>query len=78
MKIVFQDSGRDLCPFCGASLPPNETSEHVKRCPVLWTEREIAVVPGRVPYEEGELPDYLKEIIRRKGSFLNDDVDFVG
>jgi hypothetical protein len=50
----------------------------VKRCPVLWTEREIAVVPGRVPYEEGELPDYLKEIIRRKGSFLNDDVDFVG
>lgn len=53
-------------------------SEHVKKCPVLGTKRQIAVVPGgAVPYEEGELPPHLKEIIRRKGSFLTDDVDFV-
>jgi hypothetical protein len=46
---------------------------------VLRTKRQIAVVSSRgVPYEEGELPPHLKDILRRKGSFLTDDVDFVG
>ena len=73
------ENASENCPFCGAPLPPNTTSEHMKRCPVLRTKRQIAVVPGRsVPYEEGELPPYLKEILRRKGSFLTDEVAFVG
>jgi hypothetical protein len=65
-------------PYCGAPLPPNETFEHIKNCPVLRTKRQIAFALGKVPYEEGELPDYLEEVIRCKGSFLTDDVVFVG
>lgn len=65
------------CPFCGAPLPPTAMFEHMKICPVLRTKRQIAFVPGRVPYEEGELPPHLKEVLRRKGSFLTGDVDFV-
>jgi hypothetical protein len=48
----------------------------MKKCPFLRAKRQIAV--GKAPYEEGELPDYVKEIIRRKGSFLTDEVTFVG
>ena len=48
-------------------------SNHIEVCPALVTKRspQIAIVPGREPYVEGELPPHLKQVIRQK-SFLVD------
>ena len=75
---IWGENVSENCPFCGAPLNPSELSEHVKRCPGLKAKRQIAVAPGGISYEEGELPPHLKEILRGKGSFLTDEVVFVG
>lgn len=79
VKIVFQDSGRDLCPFCGQPVSSAESSDHTRNCPTLVAKRQIrGPQPGTEHCEEGELPPHLKEILRRKGSFLTDEVAFLG
>jgi hypothetical protein len=71
VKIAFQDSGRDACPFCRKPVSSAEFSDHTRNCPALLAKRQLRC-------EEGELPPHLKEVLRRKGSFLTGDVEFVG
>lgn len=68
---LFQDSGRDPCPFCGQPVSSAESSDHTRNCPALVAKRQLRC-------GEGELPPHLKEVLRRKGSFLTDDVTLVG
>ena len=68
------------CPYCHQPVYII-MSEHLKICPSLVTKRSPAVlgptpgqpgIPAKPPYEEGELPPHLKDVLRRKGSFLTE------
>ena len=61
------------CPYC-RQLVYGKMSDHITLCPSLVTKRspQVTVPPGRPEYVEGELPPHLKEVLRRKGSFLTE------
>jgi len=63
------------CPYCGATIMKNGLHSHVSFCPVLLTKRAMVLAPGRLEYEEGEVPEPAKNLIRRKGSLLT-EVEF--
>jgi len=56
-----------LCPYCGMPVPKHGMRDHLRLyCLGSLAKSAMILAPGRPEYEEGEVPEPAKSLIRHK------------
>lgn len=65
------------CPYCGMLVPKHGMHDHLSLyCPAVLGKSAMILAPGRPEYEEGEVPEPAKSLIKRKLPLKPHEMEF--